>query len=196
MPNWCVNRLQVRGAREEIGRFVETASGNPLVQDALVIAKEHGGGDVRVADAVIAANRTDQNPFSFAGHVPEPEYTGDEWYDWRIRNWGCKWDACQVTLRLGEDPSGWMAEVEFDTPWGPPYNWLVAAAGAHPALVFEMLWNEEQGILGKFDARDGVVTSEEMSFEEAEEREWSPPFQPYDEDEECDPADADVTQVP
>jgi len=45
----------------------------------------------------------------------------DNWYDWRVANWGCKWDVDADNLEYTDNGdgtaviSGW-----FDSPWGPP----------------------------------------------------------------------------
>lgn len=40
------------------------------------------------------------------------QYGATHWYDWRNENWGCKWNASEVSWE--ED------SVAFNTPWGPP----------------------------------------------------------------------------
>lgn len=45
------------------------------------------------------------------------KYGCDNWYDWRCKYWGCKWDANP----LCEDPiEEDVCELEFETPWSPP----------------------------------------------------------------------------
>ena len=42
----------------------------------------------------------------------------DRWYDWRLANWGTKWDAYEVDIDDSELEYGF--EVTFDTAWSPP----------------------------------------------------------------------------
>lgn len=44
-------------------------------------------------------------------------YGTDEWYNWRLNNWGCKWDASNIE---------WTSDftVEFETPWCWPNEWF------------------------------------------------------------------------
>lgn len=69
--------------------------------------------------------------------APKTNWRGHEvsgWYDWRVNNWGTKWDVCEVTIE-GEflpthpDEDQWSAlrsttSTSFDfscwTAWGPP----------------------------------------------------------------------------
>ena len=38
------------------------------------------------------------------------------WYDWRLQNWGTKWDACHV--QITRDDKDYL-EICFDTAWSP-----------------------------------------------------------------------------
>ena len=42
----------------------------------------------------------------------------DRWYNWRIQNWGTKWDCYEVDIDDSELEYGF--EVTFDTAWSPP----------------------------------------------------------------------------
>jgi hypothetical protein len=44
----------------------------------------------------------------------------DNWYDWRVQNWGTKWDVDMEGLELSDDGTtitGW-----FDSAWSPPIH--------------------------------------------------------------------------
>jgi hypothetical protein len=59
--------------------------------------------------------------------IPEPNDIGDGWWDWRVNNWGVKWD---VGADEGTDREEWhglkasvvgnQASCSFDSPWAPP----------------------------------------------------------------------------
>ena len=42
----------------------------------------------------------------------------NRWYDWRIDNWGTKWDCYSLKMVDSEMPHSFT--VEFDTAWAPP----------------------------------------------------------------------------
>ena len=42
----------------------------------------------------------------------------DRWYNWRLQNWGTKWDCYEVDIDDSELEYGF--EVTFDTAWSPP----------------------------------------------------------------------------
>lgn len=88
MPNWCVNTLIVNtGDKPELERFkAETADPQ---------------GD------------REEQILSFAALVPEPEYKNpDDWYNWRIENWGCKWNPSEPDVI---DETSDSVQYSFDT---------------------------------------------------------------------------------
>ena len=42
----------------------------------------------------------------------------DRWYNWRVQNWGTKWDAYTMEIDDTDMPHGF--EVQFETAWSPP----------------------------------------------------------------------------
>ena len=113
MPNWCTNELIIRGQVEEMDKW-------------------------RVA---LANNESLEPTLDFGKIVPEPrwEEDSDDWYQWRIDNWGTKWNASEV------DTFNDLEEIQynFSTAWGPPMEFLETAAKKFPNLYFEMAYYEE-----------------------------------------------------
>jgi len=71
------------------------------------------------------------------------------WYNWRLANWGCKWDIndCTVDEDIGFEyydmPEGWTrAIINFESPWSPPSEWLHALAKKYPDAVVALVYNE------------------------------------------------------
>lgn len=42
----------------------------------------------------------------------------DRWYNWRVQNWGTKWDCYSMDMDDTDMPHGF--EVTFETAWSPP----------------------------------------------------------------------------
>ena len=59
----------------------------------------------------------DPNQPMFPPKFPDGK-TDDRWYDWRLQNWGTKWDCYEVDIDESELEYGF--EVTFDTAWSPP----------------------------------------------------------------------------
>jgi hypothetical protein len=91
MPNWCSNSL----------KLTATNDSNRKLLDEL---QRHFNSSNK---AVI-----------FEMIKPTPLYLmdGNGWYDWRIKNWGTKWDATLLQASRKKD----TATLYFETAWSPP----------------------------------------------------------------------------
>ena len=49
---------------------------------------------------------------------PSTGVNDDRWYNWRVHNWGTKWDCYTLELDDTDMPHGF--EVNFETAWSPP----------------------------------------------------------------------------
>ena len=59
--------------------------------------------------------KEDANPFQ---HLrPRPADQEENWYDWNINNWGCKWDITPHDWQREDDTT---IVMHFDSPWSPP----------------------------------------------------------------------------
>lgn len=57
------------------------------------------------------------------------KYGADNWYDWSLNNWGCKWDANSERVEDGD------YEFRFETPWGEPEDLLKSLPWKHTKNV-------------------------------------------------------------
>lgn len=71
--------------------------------------------------------------------INEKKYGCKDWYQWSIRNWGTKWDAAESSI---EDMLPDWIEINFDTAWGPPIEWVLAVEEIFPALNFQLHYDE------------------------------------------------------
>jgi len=130
MPNWNYNNMNVKGKPELVKRFIKENFSTQKVYDN----KEAYVLDFEVMDP-----------------TPIDPETGDiikDWYDWRLKHWGCKWSpitedqAVSLCLIYNDEKSeninyekfneefvdklnvNNMKEIElymtFFTPWAPP----------------------------------------------------------------------------
>jgi hypothetical protein len=140
MPNWCDNHLRVTGPNEDVEKFRLQAVGHspwdtPPEGEKPCVLNFHSL--VPVPEAVLKAG------YELAG------------YDWELKNWGCKWGACQADL---VDDNGCELVYGFDTAWSPPLAFLEHASKQWPSLTF-ILEYEESGnaFKGLTKAANGVV---------------------------------------
>jgi hypothetical protein len=98
-------------------------------------------------------------------------FSGAGSYDWNIRNWDTKWDACNPTLGTDLDElTGEYGSLHysFDTAWSVPHSVFLAMVRQHPELNFDFESEEEQGWGVKFTSSDGDDEGEERSLIETE----------------------------
>ena len=80
MPNWNMNTMDVKGQGENVKnvlRFIEENFSTEKVQDQ---PKEY--------IYILNFEKYAPTPLNEKGEII------DEWYDWRLENWGCKWSPC------------------------------------------------------------------------------------------------------
>ena len=78
------------------------------------------------------------------------KYGFDNWYDWRVANWGTKWNACDSAY----DEETEM--VKFDTAWSIPYQIISKIAQDNPDAKLEG-YSEEQGWFDEYHTENGEV---------------------------------------
>lgn len=72
-------------------------------------------------------------------------YGAETWYEWRINNWGCKWNASNTEIYDATDDADY-AVVIFSTPWSAPDKWLECLS--RKGVKAECTWHEESGYNG------------------------------------------------
>jgi hypothetical protein len=107
MPNWCDNTLNIQGPADTLKNLWDEANKTGLLNAMVPMPKELEG-------------TTSPTPKG----SKQPKVDGfDNWYDWRIANWGCKWDVDMEGLQYIDYGDG-TATIEgwFASPWAPPTN--------------------------------------------------------------------------
>ena len=159
MPNWVFNHLTVKGDSKDID-VVKAQLNSPF-------SKEHTSWNPKT-QTLDKSTTTYSNPvFAFWNIVrptdlytysqqsdpnadPKVAWSGDNWYDWNIRNWGCKWDVGIaddnhfVDTSMDELKDGGV-QYNFDTAWSPPSEAIEKLSSQHPNLTFKLYYEEEQG---------------------------------------------------
>ena len=62
--------------------------------------------------------RDRDQPFRSGLRFESTDVMDDRWYNWRVQNWGTKWDAYTMEIDDTDLPHGF--EVNFETAWSPP----------------------------------------------------------------------------
>ena len=115
MPNWCSNEVSVYGDEEDIKAFKEFVTNGEKVFDFNKILPMP-----KVLDSDASSKLTKEESASRI-----KKYGHDNWYDWRVDNWGTKWDVPNAELQWEGETD---LEYSIETAWAPP-------EGIHQALV-------------------------------------------------------------
>jgi len=105
MPNWCNNTITIQGPTDTVKPLWDEAKSTGLLNAMKPMPKA-------LEDTTSPCPPDKEQPL-VDGY--------DNWYDWRVANWGCKWDVDADGLEYTDNGdgtaviSGW-----FDSPWGPP----------------------------------------------------------------------------
>jgi hypothetical protein len=86
--------------------------------------------------------------------VPEPEDIGDRWHDWRLKNWGCKWDP--EIYEFSKETT--EIYLRFDSPWSPPINGIAWLSKQVPSCIFELDYSEPgSNLQGRVTVKNGKI---------------------------------------
>ena len=102
MPNWCENRVYLEASPAEI--------------EAIIMAIQSDDDDEK---GLLNYLRPEPEP------GPEIEGEMPHWWNWRVANWGTKWEvSAEIVSHSVID--GWI-NLAFDSAWSPPleafYAW-------------------------------------------------------------------------
>ena len=117
MPNWCDNQITITGPNsvidkiEKIVKADDTHENTGLLNFFKPMPKELEGTT---------------SPSSSA-KKPQPMVEGfDNWYDWRVENWGTKWELCEFygvdRQHLNDSLDESIISFGFSSAWAPPIN--------------------------------------------------------------------------
>ena len=160
MPNWTKNELRITGNKVTLKEFKERA-----------VDFGPNYKQTQLDKTVFGDKEPEKSILSFNAFLPVPEkllkrsYGGEDeskkgtatpvdccrsGYEWEGTHWGCKWGACDISVReesldvntrdvkqlekmLGVDPT---LIYEFDTAWAPPETFLQKVSEMYPNLTF------------------------------------------------------------
>jgi succinate dehydrogenase flavin-adding protein (antitoxin of CptAB toxin-antitoxin module) len=134
-----------------------------------------------------------QDPALLAWMVKEPKYAGDQdWYGWRVENWGSKWDISSVYVDDVEDDT---VSFSFSSAWSPPIEAFKTWAERDGRVTFHLeFWESGVAFAGEagFDGDcfyDTIIDCNDSSYKDWIKERWD-----YEEEEEPEPLTEWYTQ--
>ena len=100
MPNWCSNSITISGSTDTIKQLWDDA---------------HVGDDFGLLNAMVPM------PKELDDTTKGTDGDAVNWYDWRVTNWGTKWDVSDEGLEYVDNGDGTsVIQGWFDSAWAPP----------------------------------------------------------------------------
>ncbi len=80
-------------------------------------------------------------------------YNALNWYDWNIKNWGCKWNSSN--FNISED----YKTITYETPWNPAKEVIIEISRQNPEMKFGFLYSDENigANVGYMLLKNGVI---------------------------------------
>lgn len=171
MPNWCENKLTIRGKKEDLVNFLKKH---------YVVANQSYQEDWLDFNTIIPEPTTPEEcepayviPAGEDRHLDHEE--GREWFDWynwHCDKWGTKWNstnafACDPVDILTEDLN--EITIWFDTAWSPCRPIIYKLIQMYPELLFEYAYFESGMWFGGRIAYDDDKDYYEQSFDNNDE---------------------------
>ncbi len=173
MPNWVFTSMTVSGKEADLRKFAEKASKTHTTywrdyQNNNVVKEEIDERVISFWNFKEPENKdlyfgaSDYKPEGYDQLSTEEkmalsmQFKSDGWYDWNIRNWGTKWNACNAEM-TGDNFAGGEISYYFDTAWSPAEGAFEAMVEQYPELRFEFRCEEEQGWGVVFEGEDGEL---------------------------------------
>jgi len=120
MPNWMQNTLTVKGDAESLKAFKLKAQGQNGCLDA--------NNFITCPEEILKSKI--------------PTVLSEEEYDWRIKNWGVKWNLDETHL-VEEDYTGEPDLIyQFETAWDAPKALIKTMSKHFKTLKFELEYYE------------------------------------------------------
>ncbi len=118
MPNWCSNTVTFsHDDKRQIDRLVKAFQTNGLMQEFYPCPKELL--DTRAGSLGVSDPGYEKHQQQIAAN--KAKYGVADWYDWRVNNWGTKWDVTsKYPHQTDVSPCGRTVTLNFDSAWSPP----------------------------------------------------------------------------
>jgi hypothetical protein len=140
MPNWCSNYLIVEGDLNELKDF-----------KSKTIKESDNGGLKFTMEELLP---TPKDMLEDTGVMPA-------WYNWRVENWGTKWDTDTYDVDENDELN---LKIGYNTAWAPNEAFIKYASDKYPNLKFKLTFEEAgMGFCGILVCENGEVTQEETT---------------------------------
>jgi hypothetical protein len=173
MPNWCENKLIIRGNKKDVEEFKQKIEENKKDNGSLCIFETYNPMPSELKNtkspSSVGKAESDQLELIRVAQVLEMKYGASNWYDWALKNWGTKWGCCKTywgtdnPYSLKEHQDVFEIELFYETAWSPGDDCLKDIFEKLDKLSFFLTYVEEgMGFEGTLFVRNGNTEYSEM----------------------------------
>lgn len=148
MPNWCGNEVMITGDKDTLdfiqanSRYSDNEFSMERFRPTPPKVLENNSGISEDKDAIIEA---------LLGNT---DYDYDNWYEWRVANWGTKWDLADLSV----DRTERTIFLNYNTAWAPNIPFWTYFSRVYPSLKITHSYIEEgMCFIGEAQYQDGEV---------------------------------------
>jgi len=155
MPNLCECQLTIIGnnQKDEIKKFIKRAK-----------IDEVEPSDISIEKFLPTPKELDDTDTETENSEFIKKYGASNWYDWRVMNWGTKWDIIGGE-RTSEDDEDEKIDYMFETAWSPPIEALQSISKLYPKFVFVLKYEETlTGFIGIAKFINGKVDNKVINY--------------------------------
>lgn len=171
MPNWVYNSLMIEGNEADISAIKQQLN-TPF-------SVEHDSWDMESKEMKRKTYEYNNPVFAFWNIIrpldmetyhKQPDrtkdvldFSGDDWYNWNVRNWGTKWDVAihnddkYPDTELTTETKDTLI-YRFNTAWSPPAEAITKLSEQYPECEITLSFEEEQGWGGEIIFANGQGT--------------------------------------
>ena len=138
MADMCSNKMYITGPKDVIDDFMNAARGPTASGE----------------DSWLSFHKLHPDP-----HMPlDPIPKTIDWYNWRIKNWGTKWETVARTPDFSTlDNLRNQRTYSFDTAWAPPKAFVKYVSRKWPTIEFELKYHDRStNRSGRFKYKAGT----------------------------------------
>ena len=174
MPNWVYNSLTIEGSAEDISAIKKQLNTPFSVEhDSYDMESKEMKRKVFEYNNPVFAFWNIIRPLDMETYHKQPDrtkdvldFSGNDWYNWNVRNWGTKWDVAvhgdneYPDTELMEEDETSLA-YRFNTAWSPPVPAIEKLSQQYPNVEFDLQYEEETGWGGNHVFSEGEGTEVE-----------------------------------
>jgi hypothetical protein len=141
MPNDCYNKISISGDEKDIAKVKKLLSKGKretanVFNFANIIEEPDWDKTPNEDGELPVVEKTEAFKFR---KFPSSDKHDDRWYNWRVENWGTKWNSYDCDL-VEEDSDS--LEYVFYTAWSPPCPVIEALRNKFPEVYISAFYDE------------------------------------------------------